>query len=304
VSAQPPQAPAPGQAQVDLALLIALPEEFRVLIQALGTDYQHVLDASDGSHTYYFQRPAAQHPQPYRCAAKLVGAMGSLNTGLAAQHLLERLNPATLVMLGIAGGLSADLSLGDVVVATQADDYLAQAKAVHSAGEQGFTYERSGEVYRSSTELVRAAQNLEFAYPSQFAHWSAEAAAARDRLVPATAQGELQQAGLLRAQARFETGHIACGSTVGATPGFTNWLKLRDRKYLALEMEVVGMLAAVYERVEQRRTLVLRGISDFADERKAQLDRVQGGALRTLAMHNAVQLLWALLEAGLLARGA
>jgi hypothetical protein len=50
--------------------------------------------------------------------------------------------------------------------------------------------------------------------------------------------------------------------------------------------------------VEPKHTLVIRGISDYGDERKQEFDTVGEGAVRRYAMHNATHLLWTLLEAG------
>lgn len=46
--------------------------------------------------------------------------------------------------------------------------------------------------------------------------------------------------------------------------------------------------------------LVIRGISDDASPRKAELDSTGDGALRRHAMHNAIDLLLALIDGGLL----
>jgi hypothetical protein len=97
--------------------------------------------------------------------------------------------------------------------------------------------------------------------------------------------------GMVGEQPELYSGHVACGPVVSAAPAFTHFLKKRDRKYLAIEMESAGVLAAASERLNQPATIVIRGISDFADERKAHLDNTGGGAFRYVAMHNAVKLL-------------
>jgi len=47
----------------------------------------------------------------------------------------------------------------------------------------------------------------------------------------------------------------------------------------------------------------VRGVSDFADDRKAALDQIGDGRLRRYAMENATDFLWSLMEAGVLRRG-
>ena len=62
------------------------------------------------------------------------------------------------------------------------------------------------------------------------------------------------------------------------------------------------MLAAVYSHPDPERTMMLRGISDFGDKRKNDLDEIGKGGLRRYAARNAIRLLWGLMEAGVLPR--
>ena len=75
-----------------------------------------------------------------------------------------------------------------------------------------------------------------------------------------------------------------------------------NRNYLALEMEGGGMLSSVYGHSDPKSTLILRGISDFGDSRKQELDATGKGVIRRYAMNNATRLLWKLLEANILPR--
>lgn len=61
-------------------------------------------------------------------------------------------------------------------------------------------------------------------------------------------------------------------------------------------MESGGLLLAAHERMEPQRMLMLRCISDLADERKKDLDQGMKGALRRYAMRNALRLLWVILS--------
>jgi len=59
---------------------------------------------------------------------------------------------------------------------------------------------------------------------------------------------------------------------------------------------------AIYQRGGDQRALMIRGISDVADNRKSLLDDVKGGELRSLATRNATSLLIGFLRSGLLER--
>ena len=196
--------------------------------------------------------------------------------------------------------MSNDVSLGDVVVATVVDSYLDRSKAVAGVAKRSFEFELSGEAFRCSGDLVKAVQNLEFAHYPLYQNWLDRCAVAMSKSMPEETRTSLLEAGLLQEQVSLHEGHIASGVTVGATTAFNNWLKKRDRNFLGLEMESGGVMAAVFEEVQPIRSLVIRGISDLADDRKAELDKIKGGAFRRYAMRNAIYLLWALLEAGLL----
>src|SRR5205085_9510390 len=98
----------------------------------------------------------------------------------------------------------------------------------------------------------------------------------------------LVEAGLVREAPSMTDAHLASGPVVGAAQQFTEWLRRkRDRNLKALEMESAGLMAAAVRRVEPARTLIIRGISDYGDKRKEQLDRVRDGARRRQAMRKA-----------------
>ena len=96
---------------------------------------------------------------------------------------------------------------------------------------------------------------------------------------------------------------MASGPVVSGTASYKgSLLARRDRKYVALEMEAAGVMAAAADR--RTATLVIRGISDPADEGKLGDDKAGvEGALRKVAMRNAVEFLFLLMELQLLVHG-
>lgn len=289
--------PATRFAPVDLVILVALREEFRALFSFIREALTVERDGQLSDPIYRFQRPGPAQEPPYQCAAMLIGSMGPTQAGLAAQGALQRLNPATLVLLGIAAGIDKDALLGDVIAADVVDGYLENAKAVGD-GDGRFRLTTAGEPFRTSDAILKAIQNFEFEHEALYRAWREEAKVE----LADEARHDLAARGFLGAAPSLLTGHIASGPVVGAAAEFTSWLKSRDRKYLALEMEAAGFLAAVHQRQSPTSTLVLRGISDFGDERKQSLDATGNGAFRRYAMQNALRLLWGLLSAGKLPR--
>lgn len=282
---------------VDVGIIIALKEEFSEFYKEIKSKCKPIKDPETGRYYYQFEYARADYHHTYQCVASFVGDMGSMKAGLMTQRFLSQWKPPTLVMLGIAAGLNKDARLGDVVIASQVDAYLENSKAVPTTDPNGYTFLFGGEVYRSRNDLLHMVQNFEFVHQNIYQDWQAVCARELRQLVSLEVLEKLINQKLLREQIQIIEGPVASGPMVGASQTFTEWLKTRNRKYLALEMETAGLMAAVYEEADPKRTLILRAISDYGDERKGNLDEIGDGALRRYAMHNAIQLLWKLFDA-------
>jgi nucleoside phosphorylase len=123
-----------------------------------------------------------------------------------------------------------------------------------------------------------------------------------DELAERENLNKLVDSKLISVPTSLKVGPIASGSIVGASLAFAAWLKRTDRNYLAIQMDAGGVLAAIYERTDPSKVLVIRGISDFGDKRKSALDQYGGGVFRKQAMRNSVRLFTTLMECGLLPR--
>jgi adenosylhomocysteine nucleosidase len=111
----------------DIGIIIALQQELEYVIEVAplvesvvgGGTHFHVLDL--GSH---------------KAIVSLVGGLGALPAMHATQRLLEYADIGPLVMLGTAGALDEDLSVGDAAVATEIAEYQANSRA--EAAEGGY----------------------------------------------------------------------------------------------------------------------------------------------------------------------
>jgi nucleoside phosphorylase len=215
--------------------------------------------------------------------------MGPVSAALATERLLAEFAVREVAMVGIAGALSDDLALGDVVIASKVDYYQQGAKAV--AGEAGgIEFLLAGNVFQGPRFLLQVARNLRWMPENAktIDAWKSSAAGRREHLgLPS---------GLARDPADYVVAPIASGDIVGAASEFARWLRAkRDRSLAAIEMEAAGAAYAAYSRIEGVPVFVVRGISDFADERKAELDKAVSsygkGNWRRYATMNAVDLL-------------
>lgn len=299
----------------DIGVFIALKEEFRVFQELIGSATSVESDNNLHEQFYLFQRTAKE--RTYQCVAAIGGQMGEGRATRVIERMLARYSPKLVVVLGIAGALDRNLRLCDVVVGDAVDSYLEAAKAVarpsnrnwlqriwdavtgESSAERGagddFVLQVAGEPYRTSSVLKNAIDNLEFSRQEHFRIWVNECS---QDLKDALSNESPISEDLARESPQVVCGAIASGPIVGAAPAFAKFLKSKNRKYVAIEMESGGVLGSTHERVSPPLTLIIRGVSDFGDERKAQLDNIGGGVFRRVAMRNAVRLLWCTLESG------
>lgn len=268
--------------QYDLAVLVPLQEEFRVW-------HPHLQDPNPETrehHTYYTTTRNQRS-----LVTTFIGDMGPNPATAVAAALLRQYRPRLLVVLGIAGTLKDDIDLGDVVVATEVDAYFDAGKA---SGDDQYELRPGGTSFRAEARLVNLVRNLEFQHAQVHQRWQ-RACETRAGTVP-----ELQQAKAPVAPT-LHNGKIASGPFVAASTPFRDWLLRRERRYEAVEMEAAGAHWAAERASEPRPALlILRGISDDASPNKAELDKTGKGAIRRHAMHNAIDLLLALIDEGLL----
>jgi nucleoside phosphorylase len=272
---------------------VALEEEFREVFSQIQSRAKPIFNDEINQYYYLFERGIG--PKPYRCVITFMGGMGTIKAALTGDRLIQQFKPATIINIGIAASMDRDVSVGDIVIGEQVDEYLHSAKAIADPNSVSFQFKLSGDPYKSSPDYVSHARNLEYAHPRPTRHWHSECVGRLADLVAEDKRNELLHKRLIRDKPRIHVGNIASGSIVGATEMFIRWLKEnRDRKYLALEMESAGVMSAAHTR--STPNLVIRGISDYGDVRKEELDQIDDGVLRRYAMNNVITLLWTLID--------
>lgn len=265
--------------QLDFAVLVALQEEFEYVYPEFTGQGQALPLGQDTAFVFDWNG--------YTGGVACAGKMGPQAMADLTRSVLERFKPRLVCVVGIAGALDDGLRLCDVLVADQAENYLHTAKAV-AVGEDDFEFSLSGETYPTTHRCVSTLRNWQFVSVADFQQWQSSGSTELDKAsVP---EGLRTQVGF---SPKVAVGHIATGDIVGAATGFGKKLRTKDRKFAAIEMESAGMLAAVHKHHPATQTLVLRGISDFADERKKEFDNIGMGQFRKASMRNAFRLLLA-----------
>jgi nucleoside phosphorylase len=256
------------------------------------------MNAVYGGNDYYWLDSASG----YRCVAASSGRMGPGESARIAERLLA-LNPATIVNIGIAASLHTDVRIGDVVVPDLVLAYDKTGKAIDGGDDaDSWEWQRRGDAFRPTYDLVETARELITAYPEQYEAWQApgaqEFATLRQANLDAFQEIMKLQPRSLRERPEIRVVYLASGNFVSASNAFVEWLRQGNADLKALEMEAAGMLLAAEKRATRTKTLVIRGISDHVAAPKSQTDAIAEGALRGLAMRNALRLLQTLLTMG------
>lgn len=268
----------------DLGLVIATSDEFDFARELIPFG-ESIKDGID--YFYAFRVPGTDR----RGIAVVLFEMGIGAAVGATTSFLSRFDVSVLAMVGIAGALHDDLLLGDVVVASAVDEYLYAAKARPGTDKDAFELESGGNSWQLDRRMRNFVNHFRYAdNGSEYRRWRAAAAARGPAIDAAASCGTA----LSRGEPDYFLKPIATGDVVVAAEGFSSWIRRGNRLRGAVEMEAGGVARATWA---DRTTdfLVVRGISDFADDRKTLLDRTvesgQAGVWRRRATQNALDLL-------------
>ena len=260
----------------DVGVVIALPEEFRYVVE-LSPQLGSI--SYEGSHFYRLELATAS------AVCCLAGQMGTLPALDATNRLLRFADVKLLVLLGLAGALDNCVEVGDVVVAEEVNDFQASSKA--QSTEDGYEVSYSGRHWSQEFAIREAVRHFEHACPDGFRKWQTQVEKDFAKLtVP-------NRDSVCSLPATLHIGPIASGNIVAASSAFADEVRRINRKFLAIDMEAAGVTFAATERVHRVPWLVVRGISDRADENKTILD--EKGAWRRYSVRNALGLLQNLL---------
>lgn len=278
-----------------VGIIIPLKEEFIHFKKIVG-NLKDELDEETKQTYYRFTTPIGNGLEA-ECLVVLIGAMGTEIAATFSERLLTAFRPDVMVNIGIAGSLDDEIKLGDVIVATEVDLYLQNGKAASSSDELGFEIIPAGEPFKPDAALWQELMHFQLKSHNGFGNWRERS---REDWLASTDETErknLEAKHMIADETNIFEAIVASGPLLGASPEFAKWLKAKfNRNYKGLEMEAGGVaLASHFNRV-RARTLILRGISDFADERKKELDNIGKGSIRGVAVRNATRLLLEFLE--------
>jgi nucleoside phosphorylase len=288
--------------KTDILIYLALAEEFEYVIKSFNVPFNKV-ESKKHALSYYLGEITTidGSNKDYKVTLVPAGTMGNVHSAVLVSSLIDELNPSDVVVIGIAGSLSKDLSPGDILIPHRVVDYMANSAGV---GESQNEYEISANYYDCDRRLINRFQNFKISHELSYIRWQATTEENLNNSITKNMLASLEkEAILLSPRARLLTGDdrsMASGPTVGKGTAFAKWLKSKvDRKFAAVEMESAGVVAATLSKINGPRVLVIRGISDLATEKKPILEEIAGDSLRKVCMKNVVGLLKTAISEGL-----
>lgn len=257
---------------VTIVSLIALPEEFAIFQKIFPFKADHTSDT----------RLCIEHQSGapgVRLISVLAEEMGAQSARDSAIHSISSFDPDLVVVIGIAGAISSDLSVGDVCVSNEIFDVLNNNKVSDNKGKTEISF--SPDVFNVDAELVSSFRFL-VCHPKlidAYNNW-------RKKISSKITDAELNKE--ISDLPKLLIAPIACGP-VSASPKFNDRLRKLNRKIAAIETESGG----IFQELSRKKipAIAIRGISDLADDKKADLELRTKGLAREMAMENAAELL-------------
>lgn len=230
------------QETIDFAIVTTLQIE-RDAVKCRLDHYETIQEKSD-AHSYYYGHiniPGSE--ERYSVVVVMCLGMGNEEALATTRRVIERWQPANIIIVGIGGGVRGKVALGDIVVAEFCHYY----------------------------ELAKRTPNVERRRPQQFP--TNRVLLGRAQAYEATNWREdirIKRPGnsteTLQPQVHFGT--IASGEKVIADGKTLESLLRENDRIRAVAMEGAGVARAVAHQDPAPRFLEIRGISDFADDKK------------------------------------
>lgn len=228
---------------IDFGIVTALNVECEAVRRRLES-YETVQEDGD-PHTYYYGNiNVVGSDERYTVVVVKLLSMGNDEAVATAARLINRWQPANIIMVGIGGGVRGKVALGDVVVA-EFSHYYELGKRTPK-GEQ-----RRPQQFPVHRVLLGRAQAYEATDKRR------DIGIERPDRVSMEAR-----------QPEVHFGTIASGEKVIADERTLRGLLEENAKILAIAMEGAGVARAVGHQDPAPRFLEVRGISDFADYEK------------------------------------
>ena len=268
---------------IDLAVIVSLEEELQEFFRVFSSTEDC---SEDGTLIHEIDTKSNE----LTMVVILQNDMGHAAAADAGAELLKRYRIGLIVSIGIAGGLSSDMVLGDVCYSGKIIDVYENCKAIDAEeGGKSLEIRFSPNHYETDPKITRAINFIRTQpeLTSVYCEWQETQLKFVNKLNIEPLPGRNGRLEIIGAP-KTKNGAIVCGM-VTKSKKYNAQLENLERRVLAIETES----GAVFEKLNSLSTEVIsiRGISDYADAKKNILEATTGGVIRQLAARNAVSFL-------------
>lgn len=231
-----------GERLTDFVIITALQEELKSLLAKLPS-YQQLPPADEDVHVYYQADLPVTFSDgttgAYRLVLMSLLGMGRVQAANATNDAMRRWDPRYVLLVGIAGGIAeVGVQRGDVLISDQIADYELQ-KLTEGGNQIRWV------VHPVAPRLLEATKHLR-------GNWRRQIRKRRPQ--PGRPQCFI--------------GPVATGDKVVAIKEVLELLRSDWPKLIGIEMEAGGAASATFQSARQPGFLMIRGVSDLADENK------------------------------------
>lgn len=247
----------------DLAIVTALREP--ELSAVLDLDWGWRTEDRPGDATrYHVGEYERRNGTTGRVVAARAPRMGMPAAAALASKMGMQFRPKFISMVGICAGRTEDTNLGDIVVANPSWDY---GSGKHALVDGRQVFEPAPHPFPLTTHVRGLVEEYEGEHEA-LNRFRSDFRGNKPPTMP-----------------RLHIGPFASGAAVIARSEMMGEIKTQNRKLLAIDMEAYGVASAATELPKpQPDFLMLKGVSDFADEQK-------NDAYREYASYMSVQML-------------
>ncbi|MER8445332.1 hypothetical protein NKH52_19285 [Mesorhizobium sp. M1066] len=262
---------------VDVAIVVPLQEEFERLRGAFEIKAEEVVGQS-------FLVELDTKQDDLVAVAILQDDMGKAAAGRAADALINRYEIGVILVLGIAGGISGDVAVGDVCFTGSVVDVLENSKV--SDSKDGLKMSFNNKFYKTDKTATFSWHYAQLGSDARplYEQWQKTQLQKSKTLIPNPFIGRSDKYEDVAAP-RMHHGTVICGA-VSKSDIYKEMVAGADRKTLAIETEA----GAVFFSAENANipAMSVRGVCDYADHNKNLLEEETGENLREIAADNVV----------------
>lgn len=245
----------------DVAIVTALLDPEFAAIKRLDYNWEPLSLKDD--ITEYQVGSVLRDTKTLKIVAASAAQMGMAASAVLASKIIYRFRPRIIAMTGITAGIKDKANIGDVLAADSSWDYGSGKFVAKGKTRQFLPDPRQVDISGALQEQLLALSQRQEVFDQIKREWPGSKPEESLKLV---------------------VGPLPSGAAVVADPLVVKQLKDRNRKMIGLDMEGYSIfLAAKYASKPYPEPLVIKSVTDFADESKGELDHLRPYAAFTSA---------------------